>query len=83
MVSAGGYLACFGEWFVEDYFCFGEFEGLSGAVVEEECDVVEVGPGVGGQVGSLGQVLAQEAVWCCRYCRAAMGCVERSAFFGR
>ena len=62
MVSAGGYLACFGEWFVEDYFWFGEFEGLSGAVVEEERDVVEVGPGVGGRAGALGRVLAQEAV---------------------
>ena len=62
MVSAGGYLACFGEWFVEDYFWFGEFEGLAGAVVEEERDVVEVELRMDGQVGALGQVLAQEAV---------------------
>ena len=35
---------------------------MSGAVVEEERDVVEVGPGVGGRAGALGRVLAQKTV---------------------
>src|SRR4051794_17974395 len=37
-------------------------EAFAGAVVEFVGDVVEVGAGVGGQVGALGEVFAEQAV---------------------